>query len=269
MAGWCRRGWRESRCTLAVGFSIPVLCMTQIHILVHITPAQLFYCVTVLDNCGNSTSTEHQLLMCCLWSANTGSFILMSLWRIVIDWAQTLLNLYLWSCSTQYKATDFVVPGPGKVEMIYTPATGTAIKYTIHEFKGKNTHIHTHRHAHMFTCVVLVSIDTGGVAMGMYNTDKSIQDFAHSSFQMALSKGWPLYLSTKNTILKKYDGRFKDIFQEIYEKYANAQSYFSHIGFSCSRSPVKEMPELSSWVISRMVRRINSSVWFQPLKWSL
>lgn len=59
---------------------------------------------------------------------------------------------------------------------------------------------------------------TGGVAMGMYNTDKSIREFAHSSFQMALAKGWPLYLSTKNTILKKYDGRFKDIFQEIYEK---------------------------------------------------
>lgn len=58
----------------------------------------------------------------------------------------------------------------------------------------------------------------GGVAMGMYNQDKSIEDFAHSSFQMALSKGWPLYLSTKNTILKKYDGRFKDIFQEIYDK---------------------------------------------------
>lgn len=65
---------------------------------------------------------------------------------------------------------------------------------------------------------VSVFIGTGGVAMGMYNTDKSIQDFARSSFQMALSKGWPLYLSTKNTILKKYDGRFKDIFQEIYEK---------------------------------------------------
>lgn len=59
---------------------------------------------------------------------------------------------------------------------------------------------------------------TGGVALGMYNTDLSIRDFAHSSFQMALSKAWPLYLSTKNTILKKYDGRFKDIFQEIYEK---------------------------------------------------
>ena len=53
----------------------------------------------------------------------------------------------------------------------------------------------------------------------MYNTDSSIKDFAHSSFQMGITKGWPLYLSTKNTILKKYDGRFKDIFQEIYEKY--------------------------------------------------
>ncbi|KAH0507392.1 Isocitrate dehydrogenase [NADP] cytoplasmic [Microtus ochrogaster] len=63
----------------------------------------------------------------------------------------------------------------------------------------------------------------GGVAMGMYNQDKSIEDFAHSSFQMALSKGWPLYLSTKNTILKKYDGRFKDIFQEIYDKQYKSQ----------------------------------------------
>ena len=54
--------------------------------------------------------------------------------------------------------------------------------------------------------------------MGLFNQDKSIEDFAHGSFQMALSKNWPLYLSTKNTILKKYDGRFKDIFQEIYDK---------------------------------------------------
>ena len=61
--------------------------------------------------------------------------------------------------------------------------------------------------------------ESGGVALGMYNTDSSIKDFAHSSFQMGITKGWPLYLSTKNTILKKYDGRFKDIFQEIYEKY--------------------------------------------------
>ena len=58
----------------------------------------------------------------------------------------------------------------------------------------------------------------GGVGMGMYNTDESIEDFAHSSFQYALNRKYPLYLTTKNTILKKYDGKFKDIFQEIYEK---------------------------------------------------
>ncbi len=58
----------------------------------------------------------------------------------------------------------------------------------------------------------------GGVIMGMYNTDESIADFAHASFIQALEKKWPLYMSTKNTILKRYDGRFKDIFQDIYEK---------------------------------------------------
>uniref|UniRef100_A0A672ICK5 Isocitrate dehydrogenase [NADP] n=1 Tax=Salarias fasciatus TaxID=181472 RepID=A0A672ICK5_SALFA len=100
----------------------------------------------------------------------------------------------------QYKATDFVVPGPGKVEMTYTPTTGEPVKFLVHDFQG-----------------------SGGVALGMYNTDKSIQDFAHSSFQMALSKAWPLYLSTKNTILKKYDGRFKDIFQDIYEREYRSQ----------------------------------------------
>lgn len=69
-----------------------------------------------------------------------------------------------------------------------------------------------------FPLIGVPPTEGGGVAMGMYNQDKSIEDFAHSSFQMALSKSWPLYLSTKNTILKKYDGRFKDIFQEIYDK---------------------------------------------------
>lgn len=64
----------------------------------------------------------------------------------------------------------------------------------------------------------LYNYKTPGIAMGMYNTDDSIAAFAHSSFQMALLKKWPLYLSTKNTILKKYDGRFKDIFQDIYER---------------------------------------------------
>uniref|UniRef100_H3D1X0 Isocitrate dehydrogenase [NADP] n=2 Tax=Tetraodon nigroviridis TaxID=99883 RepID=H3D1X0_TETNG len=119
--------------------------------------------------------------------------------RLVPGWTKPII-IGRHAHGDQYKATDFVVPEPGKVEMIYTPTSGTPTKYTIYEFKG-----------------------SGGVAMGMYNTDKSIQDFAHSSFQLALSKGWPLYLSTKNTILKKYDGRFKDIFQEIYEK-----EYISH-----------------------------------------
>jgi isocitrate dehydrogenase len=79
--------------------------------------------------------------------------------------------------------------------MIYTDATGKNTEYNIFDFK-----------------------DGGGVIMGMYNTDKSIADFAHASFVMALQKKWPLYMSTKNTILKRYDGRFKDIFQEIFEK---------------------------------------------------
>lgn len=69
-----------------------------------------------------------------------------------------------------------------------------------------------------FENMFYLPVGTGGVALGMYNTDNSIRDFAHSSFQMGLTKGWPMYLSTKNTILKKYDGRFKDIFQEIYDK---------------------------------------------------
>lgn len=66
--------------------------------------------------------------------------------------------------------------------------------------------------------IELFDYKSRGIAMGMYNTDESIAAFAHSSFQMALLKKWPLYLSTKNTILKKYDGRFKDIFEEIYKE---------------------------------------------------
>jgi len=95
----------------------------------------------------------------------------------------------------QYKATDFVVPSSGTLEIKFTPTEGNGepMVFKIYDFLG------------------------GGVAMGMYNTDESIGSFAHSSFNCALEKGYPLYLSTKNTILKKYDGRFKDIFQEIYE----------------------------------------------------
>ncbi|CAH0557318.1 unnamed protein product [Brassicogethes aeneus] len=99
----------------------------------------------------------------------------------------------------QYKAKDFVVTKPGTVELVYTPDDGKVEKYPLYKYTGP------------------------GVCLGMYNTDESITAFAHSSFQVALAKGWPLYLSTKNTILKKYDGRFKDIFQEIYEKHYKSQ----------------------------------------------
>jgi isocitrate dehydrogenase len=96
----------------------------------------------------------------------------------------------------QYRATDFVVPGPGRVMISYLPDDGTAaegFEFEITQFTG------------------------GGIAMGMYNYDDSIRDFARATMRYALGRGFPLYLSTKNTILKAYDGRFKDLFQEIYE----------------------------------------------------
>merc|ERR1712226_589897 len=95
----------------------------------------------------------------------------------------------------QYKAKDVVIPGNGNVKLVYTDANGKAETHEIFDFKNG-----------------------GGVVMGMYNTDKSIEDFAHASFVTALEKKWPLYMSTKNTILKRYDGRFKDIFEEIFQK---------------------------------------------------
>ncbi|XP_064634606.1 isocitrate dehydrogenase [NADP] cytoplasmic-like [Lineus longissimus] len=114
--------------------------------------------------------------------------------RLVKPWTKSIV-IGRHAYGDQYKATDFVVPGPGKLEIKWMPENGgEPITHEVFNFEG------------------------AGVALAMYNTDKSIQDFAHSSLQFALQKGWPLYLSTKNTILKKYDGRFKDIFQEIYER---------------------------------------------------
>ena len=95
----------------------------------------------------------------------------------------------------QYRATDFKVPGKGKMEVKWTSEDGKdEIKYEVFNFSGP------------------------GVALSMYNLDKSIEDFARSCFSYGLIKKWPVYMSTKNTILKQYDGRFKDIFQEIFEK---------------------------------------------------
>ncbi|HEX9981157.1 MAG TPA: NADP-dependent isocitrate dehydrogenase [Flavobacterium sp.] len=99
----------------------------------------------------------------------------------------------------QYKATDTVIKGKGKLTMSFTNEAGETQTWEVYDFEGN------------------------GVAMSMYNTDESIYGFAHSSFQMALTKKWPLYLSTKNTILKAYDGRFKDIFEEVYQQHYKAE----------------------------------------------
>jgi isocitrate dehydrogenase len=92
----------------------------------------------------------------------------------------------------QYRATDFRVPGPGKLTMIWTGDNGERIEEEVFQFPS------------------------AGVAMGMYNLDDSIRDFARASLNYGLARRWPVYLSTKNTILKVYDGRFKDIFEEVF-----------------------------------------------------
>jgi isocitrate dehydrogenase len=94
----------------------------------------------------------------------------------------------------QYRATDFLIPGPGKLTMTFTPADGgESVTREIFDFPA------------------------AGVAMGMYNLDDSIRGFARACFNFGLDLGWPVYLSTKNTILKAYDGRFKDLFQEVFD----------------------------------------------------
>jgi isocitrate dehydrogenase len=118
--------------------------------------------------------------------------------RLVTNWTSPII-VGRHAFGDQYKATDFVVPGKGKLTMKFEGEDGQVIEHEIYTYKG------------------------GGVAMGMYNIDESIKGFAHSCFKVALAKKWPLYLSTKNTILKKYDGRFKDIFEEIYQADYKAQ----------------------------------------------
>ncbi|KAI5286832.1 Isocitrate dehydrogenase [NADP], mitochondrial precursor (Oxalosuccinate decarboxylase) [Ascosphaera acerosa] len=120
--------------------------------------------------------------------------------RLVPGWQKPII-IGRHAFGDQYRAKDRVVPGPGKLELVYTPE-GSEKPETIEVFRYENG---------------------GGVALSMYNTDESIRGFAHASFKLALLKGLPLYMSTKNTILKAYDGRFKDIFQEIYDKEYKAQ----------------------------------------------
>jgi len=116
----------------------------------------------------------------------------------------------------QYRATDFLTHGRGKLTITFTPEDGSQPQsYDVYNFEGD------------------------GIALSMYNTDESIKGFAHACFNMALQKKWPLYLSTKNTILKKYDGRFKDIFQEIFEH--DYQEQFVKAGISYEHRLIDDM----------------------------
>ena len=114
--------------------------------------------------------------------------------KLVPSWTDPLI-IGRHAFGDQYRATDFLVPGKGKLEVKWTSEDGNdEKKYEVFNFPGP------------------------GIALSMYNLDKSIEDFARSCFNYGLIKKWPVYLSTKNTILKKYDGRFKDIFQNVFEK---------------------------------------------------
>ncbi|WP_037501317.1 NADP-dependent isocitrate dehydrogenase [Sphingomonas jaspsi] len=115
----------------------------------------------------------------------------------------------------QYKATDFKVPGPGKLTMKFVGQDGQEIEHEVFEFPS------------------------AGVAMGMYNLDESIRDFARACMNYGLQRGWPVYLSTKNTILKAYDGRFKDIFQEIYD--AEFKAAFEKAGIEYQHRLIDDM----------------------------
>ena len=112
--------------------------------------------------------------------------------KLVPGWTQPIV-VGRHAYGDQYRATDFLVPGKGKLTLTWEGENGDKIEREVFQFPGS------------------------GVAMSMYNLDQSIRDFAHASFRYALNRGYPLYLSTKNTIVKAYDGRFKDIFQEIFE----------------------------------------------------
>lgn len=128
--------------------------------------------------------------------------------RIVNTWTQPIC-IGRHAFGDQYKATDFITKGKGKLTIKFEGENGEVIQHEVFNFKSD------------------------GVALAMYNTDESIRGFARACFNQALNKKWPLYLSTKNTILKKYDGRFKDIFEEIYQaefiaKYKAAGIVYEH-----------------------------------------
>ena len=125
--------------------------------------------------------------------------VIKSVPRLVPGWTDPIV-IGRHAFGDQYRATDFKVPGPGKLTMRWEAQDGSSvIEEEVFEFPS------------------------AGVAMGMYNLDDSIRDFARASLNYGLDRGWPVYLSTKNTILKAYDGRFKDLFQEIYDEEFKSQ----------------------------------------------
>lgn len=135
--------------------------------------------------------------------------------RLVPGWTQPIC-IGRHAFGDQYRATDFVTKGPGKLTINFQPDDGSApISHEVYHFEGD------------------------GVALSMYNTDESIEGFARACMNQALMKKWPLYLSTKNTILKKYDGRFKDIFQEIFDKEFSQQ--FREAGITYEHRLIDDM----------------------------
>jgi isocitrate dehydrogenase len=134
--------------------------------------------------------------------------------RLVPNWTKPIM-IGRHAFGDQYRATDFVTKGPGKLTLTFEGANGEKIQKEVYNFKGD------------------------GVALAMYNTDESIKGFAHSCFNMALTKKWPLYFSSKNTILKKYDGRFKDIFEEIYQQ--DYKKKFESLGITYEHRLIDDM----------------------------
>ena len=128
----------------------------------------------------------------------------------------------------QYRSSDLIANGPGKLELTFTPENGEPQVINVYDFKGP------------------------GVAMAMYNTDESITGFAHSSFQTALAKKMPLYMSTKNTILKKYDGRFMDIFAQVFEN--NYKNDFINAGITYEHRLIDDM-------VAQAIKSSGGFVW--------
>ncbi len=134
--------------------------------------------------------------------------------RLVPGWTKPIV-VGRHAFGDQYKATDYKVPGPGKLRLVFEGDDGTVIDEEVFQFPG------------------------AGVAMAMYNLDESIRDFARASMNYGVDRKWPVYLSTKNTILKAYDGRFKDIFQEVFETEFEAK--FKELGIEYQHRLIDDM----------------------------